>query len=83
VPVDALASGVRGLWTVFVFDEDTQTLSSRTVAVEHLDGPRAYVSGAIKDNEQVVVAGTHRFIPGQKVNQVQVLDEFQTATLTH
>ena len=82
VPVDALASGVRGLWTIFVYDQGSQTLSSRTVAVEHLEGARAFVSGAIRNNEQIVVTGTHRFIPGQKVNQVEVLDELQTAALT-
>lgn len=75
IPVEALASGVRGMWTLFVYDNQTQTLASRTVTVEHLDGTQVYISGALRDGEQVVISGVHRFVPGQKVNQVEVLDE--------
>jgi RND family efflux transporter MFP subunit len=75
VPFDALASGVRGMWTLFVYDKETQALSSRTVTVEHMNGTHAYVSGALRDNEQVVISGAHRFVPGQKVNQIEMLDE--------
>jgi RND family efflux transporter MFP subunit len=68
IPVSALASGVRGMWTVLVAHQIGQTLlESRTVEIIYTDGEMAYVSGAIADNELVVLAGTHRFIAGQKV----------------
>ncbi|MFC4700977.1 efflux RND transporter periplasmic adaptor subunit [Glaciecola siphonariae] len=73
VPLSALANGVRGLWTVLVYQSEDSTLAPRTVSVEHLDAERAYISGAIQDGDKVVVNGTHRFTPGQKVLQVRTI----------
>lgn len=69
IPVSALANGIRGMWTVLVAQQTGETLlESRTVEVIYTDGEMAYVSGAVQDNELVVLAGTHRFIAGQKVS---------------
>lgn len=69
IPVSALANGIRGMWTVLVAQQTGATLlESRTVEVIYTDGEMAYVSGAVQDNELVVLAGTHRFIAGQKVS---------------
>lgn len=74
VPLSALSNGIRGLWTILVYQVNEGNLVARTVAVEHLDKERAYISGAIRHGEQVVVNGAHRFAPGQKVNQVERLE---------
>ncbi len=68
VPVSALANGIRGMWTVLVAQNTGETLlESRTVEVIYTDGDMAYITGALQTNELVVLAGTHRFIAGQKV----------------
>jgi RND family efflux transporter MFP subunit len=82
VPVDALANGVRGLWTVMIYDQATKTIVSRSVSVEHLDGERAFISGAIEDAQKIIVNGTHRFTPGQKVNQVNAVKTVATSIST-
>lgn len=82
IPLSALSNGVRGLWTVLVYDSNEGKLLARTVAVEHLDAERAFVSGAIRQGELVVVNGTHRFTPGQAVNQVEQIDALDIASIS-
>ncbi|GBL03721.1 efflux transporter, RND family, MFP subunit [Glaciecola sp. KUL10] len=77
VPVSSLANGVRGLWTLYVAEkvEGGHIVKSRTVAVEYLEEQRAYVTGAIKDGDKIVVNGLQRLTPNQiiaKVNEVSV-----------
>ncbi|MBT1451624.1 efflux RND transporter periplasmic adaptor subunit [Glaciecola sp. XM2] len=81
IPVDALSSGVRGLWTVFTYDAQTQIIQPRSVAVEHLDGEYAFVSGALKEGELFVASGTHRLTPGQKAANVEQIDPVVMAQL--
>lgn len=69
LPVTALSNGLRGLWTVYVAPgETTSALESRTVEVVYTDGDRAYVRGALRQGEHVVVNGTQRLVPGQLVS---------------
>ena len=77
LPIDALANGVRGLWTVLVYDETDASLHSRVVSVEHIDSDRAFVSGALEEGQKIVIGGTHRFTPGQQVKNVRVVEASQ------
>ena len=76
LPLSALSSGIRGLWSVLVVDQNNQKLEVRVVAVEQLEKTRVYVSGAIRHDELVVVNGTHRLVPGQKVQKLEHLEYF-------
>ena len=68
VPIESLARGVRGMWTVYVVGQlgDTQ-LQSRAVQVIYTDGNRAFITGALSEGDLLVLNGTHRFVPQQKV----------------
>lgn len=71
LPISALSNGLRGLWTVYVAPgEATSALESRTVEVVYTDGDRAYVRGALRQGEHVVVNGTQRLVPGQLVSVI-------------
>ena len=73
LPFSALTSGVRGLWTVLVYEPQSKTLSSRLVSIEHMEGKRAFVTGAIEDNELLIANGAHRFVPGQTLADVETI----------
>lgn len=71
VPVTSLIQSKRGLWALYVAEPDERgsflTVSRRDVEVLHLDQQRAYVRGTIQQGERVIVGGTHRVVPGQRV----------------
>ena len=69
VPSQALVSGVRGLWSLFVVKEidGEQQLVAKLVEIIHADDKKAFVRGAIKNGETVVIEGVHRLVPEQKV----------------
>lgn len=69
VPISALASGVRGLWTLYIIGADN-TIQTRLVSVEYADAHKAFVSGAIKDGDRLVVSGIHRLVPHQSVKNI-------------
>lgn len=69
VPRKALVSGVRGLWSLFaveVIDGEPQLLA-KLVEMIHADDKKAFVRGALKNGESVVIEGVQRLVPGQKV----------------
>lgn len=68
VPISALASGIRGLWTLYVVDGDK--IQTRLVSIEYSDQEKAYVSGAIKNGDLVVRGGIQRLTPKQTVKNV-------------
>ena len=74
VPISALASGVRGLWTLYVVDNN-QTIQTRLVSITYADENKAFVSGAVNQGDLVVVSGIHRLVPQQKVDNVVEIDE--------
>lgn len=76
IPTSALANGVRGLWTLFVVTDvnDEQQIQPRSVQVEYVKNDRAYVSGAIKEGELLVVEGIQRLTPNQVVKNVVVAE---------
>lgn len=73
VPLDAVTAGPRGLWRVYVLDPaprpDRFRLEPRDVRIEHTDGRRAFVAGALADGEAIAATGLHRLAPGQLVRR--------------
>lgn len=74
LPIEALAEGRRGLWTVYVAAPETNSslgathqVTPRPVDIIHQDGDRALVRGPLEDGEQVIVSGLQRIVPGQFV----------------
>lgn len=73
VPISALASGVRGLWNLYVVDEN-HTIQTRLVSITYADESKAFVTGAVNQGEQVVISGIHRLVPQQQVKNVVEID---------
>lgn len=72
VPVSALSNGLRGLWTLYVVGhEGDDSLSSRSVEVIYTNGDKAFVRGALSEQDYVVMSGTHRLVPNQQVVAVK------------
>ena len=69
LPISALSEGAKGLWTVFtvVASQGAPSISREAVEVLHVDGGRAYVRGNLSGQTRIVVNGTNRIIPGQRV----------------
>jgi RND family efflux transporter MFP subunit len=69
IPRNALVSGVRGLWSLFVAAsvEDGYQLNSKLVEIIYGDQDRVYVTGALKNGDLIVINGVQRLVPGQKV----------------
>lgn len=70
VPVSAIIDGVRGLWNVYAIvqqSDDSYLLERRDVSVHYATEERAFVTGALRDNEAIVATGLHRYVPGQRV----------------
>lgn len=70
LPVTALTEGRKGLWAVLTVDnvDDAQVIAREAAEVLHIDGDRAYVRGTFKDGAHIVMQGTNRITPGQKVS---------------
>ncbi|MFL4470392.1 efflux RND transporter periplasmic adaptor subunit [Tateyamaria armeniaca] len=70
VPLSALQDGVRGLWTVLVLEPEADGFATaRAAAVEvlQIEGDTAYVRGTLNGETQIVPDGTHRLVPGDRV----------------
>jgi len=76
VPLTALASGSRGLWTLYVVEAaegksrphgNESIIAPRAVEVLHTDGDSAVVRGAVYEGETIVADGVHRVVSGQRV----------------
>ena len=74
VPLAALVADVRGLFAVQIVEQDgadRQHVVRAPVQVLYTDGVRAFVSGALRDGDAIVVEGTNRVSPGQAVASVR------------
>ncbi len=69
VPVSALSERGHGLWAVYVARKDGSDWSAEPGIVEviHTDGARAYVRGAVRDGDLLILDGLQRLTPGQAV----------------
>ncbi len=73
LPSTALIAGDRGLWSVYVLNEEGETYRARRRDVEvlHTDqsgvGGRAFVRGLLAQGDRVITSGTHRIVADQLV----------------
>jgi RND family efflux transporter MFP subunit len=76
LPVGALTRGDRGLWSVLAVVPATQAgaafVERRDVELLHAEGNRVFVRGTLLAGERVVASGTHRLVPGQRVDVTNV-----------
>jgi RND family efflux transporter MFP subunit len=81
VPRKALVSSVRGLWSLFVVEviDGEQQLVTKLVEMIHADDKKAFVRGALREADTLVVEGVQRLVPGQKV---LVGESLLTSTIT-
>ena len=75
LPLSALTRGTRGLWSVYVVENENGSqggtvIARRDVEVLHTAADRAFVRGTLIDGDRIVSDGTHRVVPGQHVEAV-------------
>ncbi|MGJ8680474.1 efflux RND transporter periplasmic adaptor subunit [Paraglaciecola sp.] len=71
VDKQALTSGIRGLWTIFVVPSTGQhTVNSKSVEILYAEKNKVFVRGNIAPSDWLVVSGGHRLVPGQLVQAV-------------
>lgn len=66
LPNSALLQGLRGLWSVYVVEED-DTVARREVEILYSESESSFVRGTLLPGEQVVASGINRLVPGVKV----------------
>lgn len=75
LPMAALSESARGLWSCFVCipedGSDTAVLRRAEVQVLHQTSDRVFVTGTLRAGDLVVLRGTHRVVPGQRVHPQQ------------
>ncbi|WP_107669424.1 efflux RND transporter periplasmic adaptor subunit [Cyanothece sp. BG0011] len=71
LPTTALVRGIRGLWSVYVLGEaqgqEAFDVERRDVEILYTDGEKVLVRGTLEGTEQIIINGTNRLVPGQKV----------------
>ncbi|MBA4225292.1 MAG: efflux RND transporter periplasmic adaptor subunit [Hyphomonas sp.] len=69
VPLKALSSANRGMWTVYavVGEGDDWRAQPRLVEMVYPAGERAFVRGPVEPGERIIVDGLQRVTPGAKV----------------
>jgi RND family efflux transporter MFP subunit len=75
LPITSLTRGSRGLWSVYAvarMGDGKRIVSRRSVEVIHTEGERARVRGTLDDGDLVISDGTHRVVPGQRVEPIEV-----------
>ncbi len=83
LPLSALQREANGLWSAFVVvpteesDESEFQVERRMLEIVQLEEESALVRGSLNDGDLVAFNGTHRIVPGQQVEPVNVSDEFQ------
>lgn len=72
LPLASLTESARGIWAIYVVEEDESgySLDRRQVELLHNQGDEVIVRGTLAENEVVVTGGTHRLVPGQRVRAV-------------
>lgn len=73
IPKQALSSEVRGLWRLFTVEgEGNQHILSKSVEVLHVEGHQAFVRGALKQGDLLIINGVQRLVPDQVVKATVV-----------
>jgi len=72
IPAQALTEGTRGLWSVYVAEEEGaySKIVRKEVEILHLTDSKVYVHGTLEDGDKVVSSSSFRFVPGQAVKVV-------------
>ncbi|NOZ39035.1 MAG: efflux RND transporter periplasmic adaptor subunit [Planctomycetes bacterium] len=66
VPTTALTRGTRGLWSLFVVQDDF--VGRCDVEVLDTVGTASFVRGTLQAGDAVIASGTHRVVAGQRVS---------------
>jgi len=75
LPTTALVAAERGLWSVYVLGpagpspEQGRQVVRRLVEPLHSEGDRSLVRGTLRPGDRVIAAGTHRVVPGVRVQE--------------
>ena len=75
LPLAALTEREHGLWSVYLARKSNDggwTAQPGTVEVIHTDGDRAYVRGAVRDGDLLILDGLQRITPGQVVTPARI-----------
>ncbi|MGK7956384.1 MAG: efflux RND transporter periplasmic adaptor subunit [Crocosphaera sp.] len=71
LPTTALVTGIKGLWSVYVLGEargqEIFEVQRRDLEILYTDGEKVLVRGTLEGNETIIINGTNRLVPGQKV----------------
>jgi membrane fusion protein, multidrug efflux system len=71
VPLTALSQGPRGSWVIYVVGEGV--IVPEAAEILHATSSRAFVRGTLEEGQAMVVDGTHRVVPGQRVEGVEAV----------
>lgn len=78
LPTHSLVRSTRGLWAVYVAEPDNDakatTVQRRDLEILHTEGERSLVRGLLEEGDQIIISGTHRVVPGQKVQAQPFID---------
>ena len=67
IPIKALSQSDGGLWSVYTVDRSNK-ISKELVEVIYYEGTNAFVSGTLKNGDQVIKGGATKVIEGQLIN---------------
>ena len=67
IPIKALSQSDGGLWSVYTVDRSNK-INKELVEVIYYEGTNAYVSGTLKNGDQVIKGGATKVIEGQLIN---------------
>ena len=69
LPISALTEGRKGLWSVLTVTQrdDTSVVTREVAEILHIEGDRAFVRGTFSEGARLLLDGTNRVTPGQKV----------------
>ncbi|PQO24976.1 efflux transporter periplasmic adaptor subunit [Blastopirellula marina] len=73
LPNSALLQGSRGLWSVYVVNEEHR-VSRREIEVIYSESERSFVRGTLTSGERVVASGVNRLVPEMQVS-IQTANE--------
>ena len=67
IPIKALSQSDGGLWSVYTVDRSNK-INKELVEVIYYEGTNAFVSGTLKNGDQVIKGGAAKVIEGQLIN---------------
>lgn len=82
LPSTALSESYRGLWSVFVVNqEDSQdVVRRRDVEIVSIGDESVFVTGTLEEGDRVIASAPFRFVPGQRVDVVERLPAADVVT---